>query len=137
VPLNFLYLAGCLTLKFRKGVSPPCGSHINPSFNSSFALDTYIRYSLFSTEVTRLIQLLFYSIVQSLYNIIFYPLILIYTHIKMRSTTVAMALLSSVVAADSVTTLFLPGFDQQPLVASIIGGVCLQLLRSVPSILRF
>ncbi|KUL84439.1 hypothetical protein ZTR_08809 [Talaromyces verruculosus] len=38
----------------------------------------------------------------------------------MRSTTVAMALLSSVVAADSVTTLFLPFFDQQPLVASVI-----------------
>lgn len=43
----------------------------------------------------------------------------------MRSTTVTMALLSSVVAADSVTTLFLPFFDQQPLVASVIGGVCL------------
>uniref|UniRef100_A0A093V066 Low-density lipoprotein receptor-related protein 8 n=1 Tax=Talaromyces marneffei PM1 TaxID=1077442 RepID=A0A093V066_TALMA len=40
----------------------------------------------------------------------------------MRSTTVAMALLSSVVAADSVTTIFLPFFDQQPLVASIVGS---------------
>ncbi|RAO72648.1 uncharacterized protein BHQ10_008660 [Talaromyces amestolkiae] len=40
----------------------------------------------------------------------------------MRSTTVAMALLSTVVAADTVTTIWLPGFDQQPLVASIIGG---------------
>ncbi|KAF3398994.1 hypothetical protein DPV78_006097 [Talaromyces pinophilus] len=38
----------------------------------------------------------------------------------MRSTTIAMALLSSVVAADSVTTLFLPFFDQQALVASVI-----------------
>ncbi|EED16137.1 GPI anchored protein, putative [Talaromyces stipitatus ATCC 10500] len=41
----------------------------------------------------------------------------------MHSTTVAIALMSSVVAAQSaVTTLFIPGFDNQPLVASIIGG---------------
>lgn len=55
----------------------------------------------------------------------------------MRSTTVAMALLSSVAAADSVTTLFLPGFDPQSLVASVLGGVGLHAQRSVPAISRF
>lgn len=43
----------------------------------------------------------------------------------MRSTTVVMALLGSVVAADSVITLFLPSFDPQPLVASVVGSVCI------------
>ncbi|OKL60338.1 hypothetical protein UA08_04013 [Talaromyces atroroseus] len=38
-------------------------------------------------------------------------------------SAMALALMSSVVAAENVvTTLFLPGFDQQPLVASIVGG---------------
>lgn len=40
----------------------------------------------------------------------------------MLSTTVAIALLSSVAAADTVTTLFFPNFDQQPLVASVMGS---------------